>query len=744
MIRHRPHGSGHAYTPTDDQIVPAHPLADETFEVRASTNGSYRNVSCEWQTDGAPTVLEATVESDAAGRADDSGGDSDSHLAAAASGAGSGDRLRWVVRPQPLAEGQRARYRFTGTTKDGRTSRTSWHTVTPAAWRDAAPGVTVTGPAARLADGTLSSLIAADGSVLRVRFALRLAPGEHVVGFGERYDAVDQRGLTLDAQVFEQYKSQGFARRTYLPMPFAQVIGGDGWGFHIRTSRRTWYDVGATDRNLLWIEAETGSDGTIETVCWAGTPAEVLDSFLDEAGRPEELPDWVFRLWASGNEWNTQKRVMAEMDAHRDLDIPVGALVIEAWSDEATFTVFRDAEYEVTEDGAPHRLKDFTFPEDGAWPDPRGMVEELHDRDIKVLLWQIPLMKMRPAPRGQAAADAKAMIDNGYCVLEQDGKRPYRNRGWWFPQALMPDLTHPEGREWWLDKRRYLVDEIGIDGFKTDGGEHAWGYDLRYADGTGGAVTNNLFPVEYPRAYGELLRECGKAPVTFSRAGFTGSQNAGAFWAGDEDSTWDAFRHSVNAGITASACGIVYWGWDIAGFSGDVPTAELYLRAAAASAFMPVMQYHSEYNHHRTPLRDRTPWNIADRSGRPEVLEIFRFYAKLRDRLVPYLSAETRAGLAQGKPLMRGLFFDYAADERIWDFPDHFTLGSALLVAPVTQEGAESKEVYLPAGTEWIDVWTGERHQGGAAVRRATPLDVVPVYVRADRWAELKAVFDTA
>ncbi|MFE6974464.1 TIM-barrel domain-containing protein [Streptomyces sp. NPDC057682] len=740
MIRHRPHGSGHAYEPTDDQIVPATPLAGEAFEVRASTGPGITAVACAWDTDGTVTTLTAEAETDRP-PAGDSGGDGDSHLAAAASGAARHGRTRWVVRPRPLAAGTSARYRFTATHADGRTRSTRWYTVAPAAWYDGADALTVTGPAGRLVPGTARTLRAADGTPLRVRFALRLAEGEHVVGFGERYNAVDQRGLALDAQVFEQYKGQGFTTRTYLPMPFALVIGGDGWGFHVRTSRRTWYDIGATDNDLLRIEAEVGPDGALETHCYRGTPADVLGAFLDEAGRPEELPEWVFGLWASGNEWNTQARVMAEMDRHRDTDIPVRALVIEAWSDESTFTAFRDARYEVHEDGSPHRLGDFTFPADGAWPDPKAMVDELHARGIKVLLWQIPLMKMRPNPSGQAAADARAMTDRGYGVLEQDGKRPYRNRGWWFPLALMPDLTNPEARDWWLSKRRYLVDEVGIDGFKTDGGEHAWGADLRYADGTSGDVTNNLFPVAYPRAYGDLLRRCGKAPVTFSRAGFTGSQNAGAFWAGDEDSTWDAYRHSVHAGITASACGIVYWGWDLAGFSGDVPDAELYIRATEFSAFVPIMQYHSEYNHHRLPLRDRTPWNIAERSGDPAVLDTFRRYAALRERLVPYLAEETRTGLAENKPLMRGLFFDHADDARIWDHQDHFRLGSGLLVAPVTEPGATRRTVYLPAGTDWVDVWTGETFSGGRELLREAPLGTIPVFATAARWPALERLF---
>ena len=73
-------------------------------------------------------------------------------------------------------------------------------------------------------------------------------------------------------------------------------------------------------------------------------------------------------------------------------------------------------------------------------------------------------------------------------------------------------------------QKTYLVEEVGIDGFKTDGGEHAWGRDLRYLDGRHGDEVNGLFPVHYAKAYGDLLESAGKAPVTFSRAGFTGSR----------------------------------------------------------------------------------------------------------------------------------------------------------------------------------------------------------------------------
>ncbi|GAA3295229.1 hypothetical protein GCM10020218_075840 [Dactylosporangium vinaceum] len=705
----------------------------------------------------------------------------------------------------------------------------------------------------------------------KVRFALRLAAAEHVVGFGERFDRLDQRGHSIDATVFEQYKGQGAAGRTYLPMPFAHVLGGTGWAFHVDTAERTWFNIDAShgqpslnttaqtsldvddnhgqpsseaaDRTPVDVDASLGQpspeaaapdfvhvdtnhgqpslnttaqtsldvddshgqassdafgrtsvdvdgsrglasstvagrtsvdvdgnhgrvsvgaagqafvdvdgnrgqvsvagtgmifveadvvDGRLDVHFFDGSPGDNLARWLDAVGKPERLPDWVFKLWASGNEWNTQARVTAEMELHRKHDIPVGVVVIEAWSDESTFVAFRDAEYEIHDDGRPHRLADFTFRPDGAWPDPKGMVDALHDEDVRVVLWQIPLQKMRPHPSGQAAADAATMVREGYGVREGDG-RPYRNRGWWFPLALMPDFTNPEARDWWLAKRRYLVDEVGIDGFKTDGGEHAWGHDLRYFDGSVGASGNNRFPVEYAAAYGDLLRSSGKAPVTFSRAGFTGSQAHGVFWAGDEDSTWEAMRSSLRAGLTAAACGIVYWGWDLAGFSGPVPDAELYLRATALSAFLPIMQYHSEFNHHRMPSRDRTPWNIADQTGDPQVLTTFRRYSHLRERLVPYLAEQAARAIDTGWPLLRATALAHPSTPGVWDHPYDYLLGDDLFVAPVLEPGASSRTALLPPG-RWTDLRTGETTEGGRTVTVDAPLEEIPVWCRADSY----------
>ena len=747
LLVHRPHGIEHPYATSLDQRIPVLPQTGESVLLGVQALSDLESVTCEW----VPAAADATTldlaprvgnAADAAALAGGAG-----HLSAAQAASLGGDG-GWAVQTPPIEDLAGYRYRFHAAARDGAPQTTDWYAVAPARWVADLPAglaATLTGADTRLVDGSVEWFVT-DHAVHRLRFALALTAGDHIVGFGERFDHLDQGGRRLDAVVFEQYKSQGAHGRTYLPMPFAHVVGADGatWGFHIRTTRRSWYDVGATDSDRLVIEVALGGTAreSLDIGLYDGDPTAVLTAFLDEAGRAEELPSWVFRLWASGNEWNTQSLVTARMDTHRELDIPVGAIVIEAWSDEEGIMLFRDASYSARPDGSPFSGGDFTFAADGAWPDPKAMVDDLHARGIKVILWQIPLLKTAKSEDGlhdQVLAEGQAMVHEDHAVREADGTA-YLNRGWWFPKSLMPDLSVQRTRDWWTAKRDYLVRDLDIDGFKTDGGEHAWGHDLRYADGRNGDEGNNLYPVHYARAFGDLLRDHGKAPITFSRSGFTGSQAHGVFWAGDEDSTWEAYRHSITAGLTAASCGIVYWGWDLAGFSGPVPDPELYLRAAGASAFMPIMQYHSEFNHHQLPLRDRTPWHVAEMTGDDRVVPLFRAFAHLRERLVDYLTEQAAETVRTDRPLMRALFFDHPGDPRVWDHPHQWMLGADLLVNPVTQEGATTWSTYLPTG-EWVDVWTGESHQGGQSVERDAPIDEVPVYCAAAGWNRLAAVF---
>jgi len=570
----------------------------------------------------------------------------------------------------------------------------------------------------------------ADGSgrllSIRQRFALELSEGFY--GFGERFNALNQRGQKLDVRVFEEFAQMGL--KNYIPIPF--FISSRGYGLYLQSDRYVAYDLGASDQGVWSYVAELGEEAMLNIhLITSPNPARIVQSFTSLTGKPALPPDWVFGPWMSGNEWNSQERIVSEVRLSQQHCIPASVLVIEAWSDETTFYIWNDAQYTPRLGSECFNYSDFNFPPDGRWPDPKGLIDWLHAQGIRVLLWQIPVMKQLDYRHTQHENDQAYVLKQGYMV-QSERDEPYRVRPFWFHDGLLLDFTNLEAADWWLNKRAYLLDEVGIDGFKTDGGEHLWSQGARFSNGMRGDEGWNRYANLYVEAYHRFVQQkrAGDA-VTFSRAGTTGAQAFPCHWAGDEYSTWAAFRSSLMAGLNSGLSGIPFWGWDLAGFSGEVPSAELYLRSTAMATFCPIMQYHMDYNAHRQPSRDRTPWNIAERTGRPEVIDIYRKFAQLRVQLMEYIYNEARYCARTGEPLMRPLFLDWPEDSNAWQLADEYSFGRSLLVAPILDREVDFRRLYLPAG-EWIDFWTSEQLSGPRWIEREAPLDEIPVYVRAD------------
>lgn len=586
----------------------------------------------------------------------------------------------------------------------------------------------------------LAWLIDGQQDIRAIRQTFACPSNEVFYGLGERFNALDQRGQELDSRVFDQYKRQG--KRTYLPVPF--LLSSQGYGIYWSTARWMGYDLAATQPDRWSYKAELGSEGILEShLMFSDDPKTIITSYSKLTGRPNLPPMWAFGPWMSGNEWNNQDRVLEQAHMTVDNRIPATVIVLEAWSDEATFYIWNGARYDPKPADQPFTYSDFTFTSSGLWPDPKGMIDELHHLDLRVLLWQIPVMKRLEEPHPQHEEDEAYMLQQKFCVHQEDGQ-PYRVRPFWFHKGLVLDVTNTEAVRWWLSKRAYLLDELKVDGFKTDGGEHLWGRSLRFADGRRGDELINLYPNLYVKAYHRLAQEKrgGKA-ITFSRAGFAGAQAWPGHWAGDEDSTWEAFRASILAGLNAGLSGIPFWGWDLAGFGGEIPTAELYLRATAMATFCPIMQYHSEYQEYRQPCQDRTPWNIQERTGNPEVIPIFRLFANLRMNLLPYIYGEAWRSSQDGIPMMRALVLEYPQDETCRQLPYQYHFGQTLLVAPVVEEGCRSQAVYLPAG-RWHDFWTGKSYWGPQIISYPAALDRIPVFVRAGSFLPLNLGNDYA
>ena len=243
-----------------------------------------------------------------------------------------------------------------------------------------------------------------------------------------------------------------------------------------------------------------------------------------------------------------------------------------------------------------------------------------------------------------------------------------------------------------------------------------------------------------------------KRAVQMTRCATFGIQHYGTFsWSGDVTTNWDVFKAQIPSGLNYIACGIPFWNTDIGGFFGwdynndphSPAMQELQVRWMQFGAFCPLMR-----NHCSSPMVSE-----IYHFGKPGewAYDVQRQYIELRYRLLPYLYATMGDVVLNSGSMMRPLVFDFPQDRRAVRTGSEYMLGRQLLVCPVTKplytyrdaqknghaiypdvaKAAAPVEVYLPKGATWYDFWTGERHEGGRAIQRLAPIDIIPVYVRA-------------
>lgn len=578
---------------------------------------------------------------------------------------------------------------------------------------------------------------ASDGSttVTKVEDHWLSPAGERFEGLGERYDALNQRGKDVHNYVYNQYQDQGPTARTYLSVPF--FTNSAGYGIYVPSTRYSVFNLGTHLSDMAGFTVDTSGalNSTVDYHFFTGTRAEMLDQYTATTARPKLPPKWSFGLWMSANEWNTQAEVNAELANVTSNNIPHSAMVLEQWADEATFYLWHGATYTPKPGGQALAYSDLTFPAGSAWSNPKAMVTAAHNQNIKMILWQIPVLKQDfdsnpPTAPQQHINDRDYAVAQGY-VLGDGAGGPYRiPSGQWFGNSTVPDFTKAAATNWWMSKRSYLFDDVGIDGFKTDGSEAVFGRNVTSGSGRKGDELHNAYPNEYTRVYKDFVEtKTGTQGVLFSRGGTSGAQANSIFWAGDQASTFDAFQQAVRAGQSAGQSGIPFWSWDMAGFTGTFPSSELYLRSAAQATFSPIMQYHSEKANPGVS-EARTPWNVQARSGDTTVIPKFRKFANTRMNLIPYLYTEAKNASTTGLPMMQAMSVAYPNDATAAAQDQQYMFGRQLLVAPITTQGATSKNVYLPAG-EWYDFWNGGRAQGAGTKVYNADTGTIPVYAKA-------------
>jgi alpha-glucosidase (family GH31 glycosyl hydrolase) len=550
---------------------------------------------------------------------------------------------------------------------------------------------------------------------------------EQFYGFGERYGSYGQRGKDIDIFVYNQYQNQG--DRSYMTIPF--FLNTNGYGVYLNSTYYSKFSLATQRSDMYTFTADTGgsSNSMLDYYFIGGTDLkDVVSNYTDITGKPSLLPKYAFGLWMSANEWDRQSEIDGVLSNLNTYDIPASVMVLEQWSDEHTFYIWNDAQYTAKSGDQALSYNEFTFPSDGRWPDPNGMVQNIHDAGIKVLLWQIPLLKYTDYAYEQKDNDESYMVNQGYAVGDGNGGQYRIPEGKWFGNSLLLDFTNPSAENWWMSKRAYLFDDIGIDGFKTDGGEMVWGRDTSFYSGKTGDEMRNQYPNEYIKGYYDYAKSKKSDAITFSRAGTAGLQAAPAFWAGDQASTFSALHDAMRAGLSANMSGVPFWGWDMAGFTGSYPTAELYKRSTAMAAFSPIMQFHSEKADPSTS-EERSPWNAEARTGDTTIVETFRKFVNYRMNLMPYIYSEAKKTSDTGVPMMRSMVLEYPEDTNTHDLFGQYMFGENLLVAPIITEGTTNKNIYLPKG-EWIDFFYGGQRPGGRTISYYADVDSIPLFVK--------------
>lgn len=481
----------------------------------------------------------------------------------------------------------------------------------------------------------------------------------------------------------------------YISIPFFYHMPDGGHamaGFFFDNAQKAHFDFSAEGEYRIRFEG-----GHHTEYIFAGPDmAGILEAYSWVTGRISAPP-----IWALGNHqcrWHdyNQERFEALAERMRSEEVPCDV-------------VWLDIEYM---DG--YRV--FTW-DSTRFPDPAGMLRSLEEKKLRVITIIDPGVKRDP---GYAVYD-DALAKNLLCRKE-DGEI-YIGQVWPGDTAF-PDFVKAETREWWGKLNASHV-RSGIAGIWNDMNEPATGnipeHGMLFDDGRHAhAEFHNQYALLMAMGTVAGLLEAMPDKRTFvlSRAGSAGIQRYAANWLGDNVSRWDHLWLGIPMAMGLGISGQPFVGADVGGFMGT-SNAELLVRWQQYGALTPFCR-----NHNSMGQPDQYPWTFGE-----ETKELCRQAITLRYRLLPYIYSEFFRAMETGLPIQRPLVLDYQNDQETWDMDDQFLLGPGLLVAPVYEQGATEREVYLPEGT-WYCWHTNQKKNGPCRFQAKAPLDRIPLFAK--------------
>ena len=535
---------------------------------------------------------------------------------------------------------------------------------------------------------------------IAVRFAAR--EGERFYGMGQRtHGRLDQKGCVLELA----------HRNTQATIPF--LLSSEGYGLIWNVPSYGRAELAAN--HTCWI-AEAARQVDYVVVAGEG-PREILSKYTDITGRSPMIPQWATGFWQCKLRYRTQDELMGIARKYKKLGLPLSVIVIDFFH----WTAMGEWQFDPK-----------------CWPDPDAMVRELSDMGVKLMVSVWPAV-------GPWAKTFPHMVDSGMLLKTNSGTAgliPIGDNG--HPEigeVAFYDSTNPAARDFVWDRIREGYLKHDIDAFWLDACEPEMipfqPQNVRCHMGPATEV-GNLYPFYHQKMVYEGLQRANRGDVlTLCRSAWLGSQRYGAaLWSGDIHSTWANLKMSVPAGLNAMMSGLAWWTTDIGGFcssnANDPAFHELLVRWFEYGVFCPLFRLHGA----RDPF---TPdpnacigvgapneiWSYG-----PQVYQKIAPLLMLRERLRPYIREQMQLTHEAGVPIMRPMFFEFDGDDRCARIEDQFMFGPGILVAPVTQSGAEARSVYLPAGSTWTHAWTGQSFAGGQTVSVPAPLGQGPVFLR--------------
>lgn len=535
-----------------------------------------------------------------------------------------------------------------------------------------------------------------DNYSLTVRFEPN--EGERLYGMGQyQQPYLDVKGCTLELAHRNSQASIPFvlSNKGYGMLWNNPAIGNVTFGKNV-----TEWSARSTKQMDYWITA-------------GDTPSEIEEAYADATGKVPMMPDYGIGFWQCKLRYQTQEELMDVAREYKRRGLPISVIVADFFH-------------------WPHQ-GDWKFDLD-YWPDPKGMVDELKEMGIELMVSIWPTVDAE-------SENYKEMEELGYLTRSEYGKRIGQ-----LGDACIIDPTNPQAREYVWSKIKKNYYDLGIKVFWLDEAEPEFtGYEYshyRYFRGADMEV-GNIFPREYAKmAYEGMEKEGQGNIVNLLRCAWAGSQKYGALvWSGDIDSSFRSMRNQLAAGLNMGLSGIPWWTTDIGGFHGgninDDKFKECLIRWFEFGAFCPVFRLHGFREPFKAPLgltgggkhisgAENEVWSYGE-----EVLAICTKYMELREKMKPYITTLMKEAHEKGTPVMRPLFYDFPEEEKAWLVEDEYMFGPDVLAAPILYENGRQREVYLPKGT-WKNINTDKEYEGQKTYQIDAPIDQIPVFVKSN------------